>query len=174
MTFQLALFLHVAATVGLFVTLTVEWICVGSMRRATTYEEARHDSRLYRALLPLGIPSTIVALATGVYLATTLGFWGLSWVKLAVPALVLVAIAGGLVGPRRNRIQAAVATGSGPLPDELKKEVGHALLRGSLRFRAVILAALVFVMTTKPAGPTDVVVLAASVVVALAIAAART
>jgi hypothetical protein len=121
-------------------------------------------------LMRIGIPSTLVALASGIYLATTLGFWTLGWVKLAVPVLVLVAVAGAIISPRRNRIRAAIATGSGPLPSDLTRQLGHALLLGSLRFRTVMLSALVFVMTTKLAGPADTVALALSTVVGAAFA----
>jgi uncharacterized membrane protein len=166
-TFQIILFLHVAAVVGLFVALAIEGLYVAAIGRASSYEQARGAVALERLLLPIGMPSVLVALATGIYLATTMSFWSLGWVKLAVPALVVVAIAGALVGPPRIRIRAAVAKGAGALPDEVKAAFGSRGLVASLRFRSVVLTALLFEMTTKLAGPFDVVALLASVVAGL-------
>jgi hypothetical protein len=168
MTFQVALFLHVAAAIGMFVALTIEWVYVRSIGRARSYEEARGVVALERLLMPIGMPSVLVALATGIYLATTLSFWSLGWAKLAVPALVAVAVAGALVGARRARIRATVASGVGSLPDDVTAALGGGWLVSSLRFRSVVLTALVFEMTAKLAGPLDIVVLCASVVAGLA------
>jgi hypothetical protein len=148
--FQIVLFLHVIAMIALFVTLTLEWVCVLTMRRAMTYERAREGARLYRLLVPLGMPATIVVLLSGVYLATTLRLWSLRWVWLAPPALVAIAIAGGILAPRRSRIRSAIAAGAGPLPDELAHTLRARLLVGSLWTRTALLLTLVFAMTTKP------------------------
>jgi hypothetical protein len=148
--FQLVLFLHVIAMIAMFVALTVEWVCVLAMRRATTYEQARYASRLFRFLVPFGAPRTLVVLASGIYLATTLGLWSLRWVAFAPPALVAIAIAGAILAPRRNRMRSALETGAGPLPEEVSRALRETLLLGSLGTRTALLIGLVFVMTAKP------------------------
>ena len=142
-------FFHVAATVGLFAALAIEGVSLRSLRRATTYEQAREWVGLWSLLAPLGIPAVLVVLASGMYLATTLGLWEFGWVEVAVPTLVIVAVAGGIIGPRRNRLRKSIATNVGALPNRLKAELRHPLLVASWRLRAALLLGLVFEMTTK-------------------------
>jgi hypothetical protein len=146
---RIIVFFHVAAMVGLFAALAIEGVSLWSLRRATSYEQAREWAGLWRLLVPLGIPSVLVVLASGVYLATTLGLWQFGWVEVAVPTLVIVAVAGGIIGPRRIHLQKSIATNAGALPSALKAELRHPLLVASWRFRAALLLGLVFEMTTK-------------------------
>ena len=146
---RIIVFLHVTGVAGLFAALAIEGVSLRSLRRATTYEQAREWAGLWSLLVPLGAPSLLVVLASGVYLATAFGLWQFGWVEVALPTLVAVAVAGGIVGPRRNRLQKSLATKTGSLPNELATELRHPLLVTSWRVRAALLLGLVFVMTTK-------------------------
>src|SRR5258708_2544667 len=129
--YRLTLFCHVLAVVGLFAALAVEWVSLRHLRESASHEVARAWSGLFGLLVPLGMPATLVVLASGIYLATMLGVWELGWVRLAVPTLVVVAIAGAIVGPRRNRLRAAIANGEGALPRDLAAQLRHPLLVAS-------------------------------------------
>ena len=146
---RIIVFLHVAGMAGLFAALAIEGVSLRSLKRATSYEQAREWAGVWTLLVPLGVPSVLVVLASGIYLATTLGLWEFGWVEVAVPTLVLVAVAGGIVGPRRNRLRKSIGTNAGALPNGLKAELRDVLLVASWRFRAALLLALVFEMTTK-------------------------
>jgi hypothetical protein len=148
---RVIVFFHVAAVVGLFAALVIEWVSVARLRQATSYEQAREWTGLWRLLVPVGAPSTLTVLASGIYLATTLGAWEIGWVRAAVPTLVVIAIAGAVTASRRKRIRAAVEARSGPLPHEVLTELRHPLLIASIRARATLIGALVFVMTARPA-----------------------
>lgn len=167
-TYRVVVFCHVLAAMGLFAALAVEWVSLRYVRASTSYEAAREWSGLFKLLVPLGMPATLVALASGIYLATTISVWELGWVKLAVPTLVAVAIAGAVVGPRRNRLQAAVAKGTGPLPRYLVAQLQHPLLVASWRVRFALLAGLLFGMTVKPDLRGNVVSMAGALLVGLA------
>lgn len=147
---RLVLFGHVAAMIGLFAALIVEGISLTSLRRATSYEQAREWTGLWSLLVPLGLPSLVAVLASGIYLATTLGVWDSGWARAAIPTLVIVAVAGGIVGPRRNRLRAAIAMSAGPLPRDLRIQLQQPLFPASWRFRAALIVGLVFDMTAKP------------------------
>jgi hypothetical protein len=147
---RLIVFSHVAAMIGLFAALVIEGVSVTSLRRVTSYEQAREWAGLWTVLVPLGLPSLLVVLASGIYLATTLGVWDSGWARAAVPTLVLVAVAGGIVGPRRNRLGAAIATPVGPLPRDLRIQLRQPLFLASWCFRAALIVGLVFDMTAKP------------------------
>jgi hypothetical protein len=163
--FRLVVFAHVLAATGLFAALAVEWASLRHLRTSTTYEQAREWSRLFAWLLPLGMPATLVALASGIYLATTTAAWELGWVKLAVPTLVAVAVAGAIVGPRRNRLRAAITNGAGALPQDLVAQLQHPLLAASWRFRSALLAGLLFEMTVQPDLRGDVIVMGGTALV---------
>src|SRR5262245_55985280 len=146
---RIIVFLHVTGMVGLFAALAIEGVSLRALRRAKSYEQAREWAGAWSLLVPLGVPSVLVVLASGIYLATTLGLWQFGWVEVAVPTLVLVALAGGIVGPRRNRLRKSTETNAGALQNGLKAELRHPLLLASWRFRTALLLALVFEMTTK-------------------------
>jgi hypothetical protein len=147
---RLVLFLHVAGAVGMLVALAIEWVSLRGLAKSTTYEQARDWSGLWNLLLPLGLPAILVVLASGIYLATTLGAWELGWVKVAVPTIVLIALAGAIVGPRRNRLRSLLATGTGPLSRAIQPQLRHPLLSTSWRWRAALLIGLLLLMTVRP------------------------
>src|SRR5262249_53137566 len=45
---RLILFAHVAATIGIFAALTIEWVGLKHLGQATSYEQAREWARLWR------------------------------------------------------------------------------------------------------------------------------
>src|SRR5262245_31690162 len=156
---RLILFAHVASTIGIFAALTIEWVGLKHLSQATSYEQAREWARLWRFLAPLGVPSVLVVLVSGIYMATTLGAWDFAWTRVALPTLVIVAIAGGVVGRRRARLTSALATNAGPLPPTLLRDLKQPLLLASLRLRVALLVGLVFEMTVKPDSAGAVVML---------------
>jgi hypothetical protein len=141
---------HVAAMVGLFGTVTIEGVALRFLRRATTYEQAREWTRLWTLLPAIGAPSILLSLASGIYLATTLGMWDFRWTQIAVPTLVIVATAGGAIGPRRNRLRSAIGANTGPLPVALQDEIRDRLYSISWFVRMALLSGLVVDMVIKP------------------------
>ena len=150
--------MHVAAMIGLFSTLTIEGLALRFLRRATIYEQAREWTAVWTLLPAIGAPSILLSLASGIYLATALGVWGFSWAQVAVPTLVIVAVAGGVIGPRRNRVRAALGSNRGPLPEVLRQQIRHPSLSISWRMRTTLLSALVVDMVIKPQGATEEIV----------------
>jgi hypothetical protein len=148
-TYELVVFLHVASAVGLFGVLAIEWVSLRGLRGSTTYEQAREWSGLWRLLMLLGLPATLVVLASGIYLATTGGMWSMSWVAVALPTYVAIIVAGGIAGPRRNRIDSALRSGSGPFADDVRRQTLDPILVASWRSRAALLFAILFIMTVK-------------------------
>lgn len=155
-------FLHVASAVGLFTVVGIEWVSLRGLGRSLTYEQARDWSGLGRLLMLIGLPATLVALASGIYLATTEGLWSVSWAFVAVPAYLGVMVAGGIAGPRRNRADTALRTGAGSLPGELRRQVRHPVLIASWRFRTALLVGILFIMTARPSWAVWAIVSAAA------------
>jgi hypothetical protein len=103
-------FLHVLCVIGMFSALAVEGVSLRKLARAKDAAEARTWAELWKLLVPLGMPALLGTLGTGVYLATTTHAWDFAWVELAMPALVLVAVDGAVVGPRRSRAAKSLET----------------------------------------------------------------
>src|SRR5262245_37058138 len=132
---RFVVFCHVVGMVGIVASVTIEWISVRSLMRATTYEEARQGMDMWPLLQRVGLPSFLVILASGIYLATTLAVWLFAWAAIAVPTLVVVAAAGAVIGPQRARIRAAAATGVGPLSNAAQLKLRDPIILASWRFR---------------------------------------
>ena len=147
--YRLVLFTHLAAMAGLFGSLAVEGVSLRFLKGVTSYEQAREWTRLWGVLPIMGAPSVLIALASGIYLATSLGLWEFGWTRIAVPTLVVVAVLGGIIGPHRNRVRKAVAAATGALPLDLQRQLRRPLDTASWRLRGAVLCALVFEMTTR-------------------------
>jgi hypothetical protein len=149
--YRLVLFIHVAAIVGLGATLAIEWVSVRFLRRATSYEQAREWTRLWPFLVSLGAPSILLAVASGIYLATLLGVWRAGWVAVAIPTMLFIAVVGGTTAPARKRVETAIGQHIGRLPPTVEHQLRHSRwLAASLRIRTALLLGLLFEMTVKP------------------------
>jgi hypothetical protein len=153
-------FFHVACAIGMVLALMLEWLSVRGAARAGSVEQARVWARLSRALLPVGLPATLGSLGTGIALGQLLGAWELGWVRIAVPCLVAIAVAGALVGRRRTKAFAALE--GGETLEASQRALGHPVLELSLRFRTALLVALLFEMTARPDGPLAWIILVAA------------
>ena len=122
---EFVVFLHAASAVGLFVVDAIEWISLRAWPDPPRTSKHGTGSGLGRLLMLIGLPATLAILASGIYLATTEGLWRVSWVAAAVPSYLAVMVAGEIAGPRRNRADAALRSGAGSLPVELKRQTRH-------------------------------------------------
>jgi hypothetical protein len=147
--YQLLLFTHVACATALFAALALEGFGQRRLAAAGTFEQAREWLPVFRLLPALGVPALFGALGTGIYLATVRHMWELPFAKIAVPALVLVAIAGAISGPRRGPLAKELAERAGPLPPDLSARLRHPIFAISWWWRSALLTLLLFAMTTK-------------------------
>ena len=170
--YRVIVFVHVAAVIGLFATVVIEWVSVGRLHQSSSYEQAREWTGLWRLLALIGVPSILLVLASGMRLAVTLGAWEIGWVRAAIPMLILVGIAGAPAGQRRKRIRADIEGRSGPMPGDVRARLRDPLLVASIRFRATLLAALVFAMTARPAQGAAVIIGSAATLAAIVSASA--
>jgi hypothetical protein len=149
--FRTVVFVHVTAAVGLFISLSIEWLILRGLGRATSYEQAREWMHVWPLLGRIGAPSVLTSLASGIYLARALGMWQVSWVAVAIPTMVAMGVLGGTTAPSRKRIAAALGAQGGALPDDLKRQLRHiGWLAASLRIRTALIGGLLFEMTAKP------------------------
>lgn len=161
-------FLHVVSALGLPAAFGVEAAGLAGLRRATSASEALLWLRSRRWVLLIGPVSIGLVLATGIYL--TVAEWGAyAWIVVSLVSLVALASIGGvLTGVPMARITPAIERASGPLPEELRRDLRSPLLTVSIMTRIAITVGIVFLMVQKPALLTSLVtiILAAGIGVA--------
>jgi len=149
-TYSSVVFLHVIAAIGLFAALVIEWMSLRLLQRSASYEQGRESMAVWGLVAKVGGPATLVALASGIYLARTIGAWNLSWVAVAIPTMIVIAIAGVPSARIRKRLANLIAENAGRLPDELRTQLTPRTWTASLRVRTALLLGLVYEMTAKP------------------------
>jgi hypothetical protein len=149
-TYSSVVFLHVIAAIGLFAALVIEWMSLRLLQRSASYEQGRESMAVWGLVAKVGGPATLVALASGIYLARTIGAWNLSWVAVAIPTMIVIAIAGVPSARIRKRLANLIAVNAGRLPDELRTQLTLRTWTASLRVRTALLLGLVYEMTAKP------------------------
>ena len=174
--YELIVFVHVAAAVALLSSSVVASPGIrAAVRRASTTQEMRAYLALGRPLLVLEPVSALVVLVSGIYLTSVANFWTQGWVQVAAGFwLVNAVVAGTLVKPAIQVIDAKAATAvDGPVGQQLDE------LRRSSRwvFGGDLLmaddAAMLYVMTMKPALTPSLLVVAAAILFVAAVRAAR-
>ena len=149
-TYSSVVFLHVVAAIGLFAALVIEWMSLRLLQRSASYEQGRESMAVWGLVAKVGGPATLVALASGIYLARSISAWDRSWVVVAIPTLVVIAIAGIPSARIRKRVAKLIAVNAGSLPDELRTQLTPRTWTVSLRVRTALLLGLVYEMTAKP------------------------
>jgi hypothetical protein len=166
--YALALFLHVAGALGLFIAIGLEWTSLPRLRRAASVEQARTWLGVLGSLGPIGGPSALALLVTGIYMMVTV--WrGAAWPGIGLIAMVLIAVLGGvLTGRRVGSIAQALPAEAGPLPPALAERVRDPVLVLSARLRAALALGVVFIMCTKPGMVGSLTAMGAALVIGLA------
>jgi hypothetical protein len=149
--YRALVFIHVAGVLGMSAALVIEWVSWRLLSRSTTYEQGRDALAVWALVARLGAPALIAVVASGIYLARATAAWNRSWVAVAIPTMVVMAIAGALTGPARSRIVKLLDAMAGRLPADLTGQLTPRNWTGSLRLRTTLLLGLVYAMTAKPA-----------------------
>ena len=148
--YSIALFLHIAGALGLFVGLGLEWASLAYLRRAATVEQAREWLSMFSAQRRLYPISWLAILIPGFYMAAT-AWRATAWIPTALGAVVLLVVLGAvLTGRRMAHIGQSVSAESGPVASTLRHRLDGPLLWASLRIRTAIALGIVFLMTVKP------------------------
>ena len=116
--YAIVLFLHIAAVLGLFASLSFEVLSLFHLRRASDLSDVHRWIDPVPGIPLLAIGSIFVVLFSGIYLAVRMSAFDLAWPKVAMAALLLIAPFGGLSGKRTR----AIRRGS---PDELRQRFGQ-------------------------------------------------
>lgn len=156
-----ALFLHVAAALGMAAAFGTEAVSLAGLRRSGTAAQARDWLAMRRLTLVLGPGSLALLLVTGVYLAA-LGWGAAGWIVASVAGLAAVALTGGLLtGLPTARLERELDVGAPTISDAAARVLGGRALPLSLALRVGITLGVLMLMIAKPGLVPSLTVLAA-------------
>jgi uncharacterized membrane protein len=144
---SLALFAHIVGMLVLFIGLALEWLSLESLRRATDQVRDSPWLKVLRALPPYMAGAVGLILVSGIYLARRVGVFDLAWVRVSFASMILMGILGGPVV--RPQMRAILRAGGGR-QSTAGGDALHPVLRASLRARAAVGLAIVYLMIAKP------------------------
>jgi hypothetical protein len=107
--YSIILFLHVAAVLGLFASLSFEILSLFYLRRASDLRGVHRWIDPVPGIPILAVESIFVVLFSGVYLAMRMAAFDMAWPKVAIVALLLIAPFGALTGKRMRAIRRSSA-----------------------------------------------------------------
>ena len=166
--YSLVLFLHVASALVLAAGLTIDALVLFQLR--TDPPTATQPwLKLWSAVPRLAGPSGLSLLLSGGYLTYRMSAWSLAWPKVALAALILLGILGGIAGRRITALREVDSTGQGG-EAEFAKQLRVPALMASLCTRIALLFAAVLLMNTKPDLWQSLAIVVGAVVLGLAVA----
>ncbi len=166
------LFFHIAAAIGLFIAIGIEWLTLGALKTVRDVQGLRSATVFAPVVNKLAPASVVVLLATGIALvARSKEFaFGDAWVLTALVLVVLVTVEAVTVhGRRMDQLALAARTApDGPLSPELLAKINDPVMQISAFAASFMAVGAVWIMTHKPGWPGTI----GTVVVATAVGAA--
>ena len=147
--YSIVLFLHVAAVLVLFASLSFECLSLWHLRQASDLGDVRRWVDPVPGIPLMAMTSILVVLVSGIYLAVRMAAFDLAWPKVTIVALLLIAPFGGLTG-KRMRVIRRNSLESTTMKSELLKLLQDPLLKISLGVRIVVFLGIVLLMAAKP------------------------
>lgn len=169
--YTLALFLHVADDIGIFIGLGVQSLCLAPLQQAQRVEQVRLIAGLIRTAGIVSVTGALLTIATGLYMALTAWNLQVGWIAVALGSIVvlILPLIAGVIEPRTKAIvKMAGEAEAGPLPAALGRHIHDPILAVGLQTGAAIVLGIVFLMTTKPALAGSVAVMAVALALGLA------
>ena len=161
--YSIILFLHVAAVLVLFASLSFEFLSLSHLRQASDPGDVRRWVDPVPGVPLMAMASILVVLVSGIYLAVRMAAFNLAWPKVTIIALLLVAPFGALTGKRMRVIRRSSAEATTMQP-ELLKRLQDPFLKISLGVRTVVFLGIVLLMAAKPEFRQSVAIVVGSVV----------
>src|SRR6266567_1126805 len=165
--YSIILFLHVAAVLVLFASLSFEVLSLFHLRRASDLSDVQRWIDPVPGVPLLAIGSIFVVLLSGIYLAVRMSAFEMAWPKVAMLALLLIAPFGALTGKRMRAIRRNSAEALKMMKPELLRRLQDPLLKVSLGIRIAVFFGIVLLMAAKPELWQSIAIVVGSVVLGL-------
>ena len=147
--YSIILFLHVTAALGLFASLSFEFLSLFHLRQASDPGEVRRWIDPVPGIPLVAMASIFVVLLSGIYLAVRMAAFDLAWPKVAIVALLLIAPLGAVTG-KRMRLIRRISSESSTMNSGLLRRLKDSFLKISLGVRIAVFLGMVLLMSAKP------------------------
>jgi len=144
--YSIVLFLHVGAALVLASALSIDGLILFQLRRATSPIRATSWLDLWSVFPWIAGGSGLVLLLSGGYLTHRMSAGTKAWPKVALAALILIGILGGVTSRRMRALRRTSARDQ----SAFFRSRGFPILRISLSLRIALVFAAVLLMNTKP------------------------
>lgn len=148
------LFFHIAAAIGLFIAIGLEWLTLGALKGVRDVQGLRSATFFAPIVNKLAPASVVVLLAMGISMvAKSKDFeFGDAWVVTAIVLVVIVSVEAVTVHGRRmdELALAAREAPDGPLSAELLAKVNDPVMQISAFTASFMAVGAVWIMTHQP------------------------
>lgn len=150
--YQVALFVHILAVIGLFIAMSLEFASMIGMRRAHTVAQVREWISLEAVLGRLFPITAVLILVSGLYLIHEQWGSGTPWSTVSLLLLIALSVSGAVVnGSRLRTIHTTVhAAKEEAISPALAGQIHDPILWTSVQVGAAIAVGIVYLMTLKP------------------------
>lgn len=167
--YEIALFLHIVGTVGMFAGIGTSIGVLHFARRAV-------DVASVRALMGLGAPAgraiplfSVVVLATGAYMVEDVWDWERPWIYISLVGFFILFAMGPLVNAQRMKaigMEAGQSQEQSISPD-LRDKLEDPVLATSERTMTMATVGIIYLMTAKPELGDSLIAMGVAVIVGL-------
>jgi uncharacterized membrane protein len=163
-------FLHVVGAIGYFVAMGTLLFGLVALQRARRVEQVRVLAEFVGRLAPFFNLSILLLLLAGLYMTVTVWGFETGWIDVALVSLLVIVPIAALTVQSRLRVIARLAheEADGPLSADLVARTHDPTILTTPRIVVALLLGIVFLMTTKPALPVSLLVMAIALVLGLA------
>lgn len=167
--YEIALFLHIVGTVGMFAG-------IGTSIGVLHFAKRARDVASVRALMALGAPAgraiplfSLLVLGSGAYMVEDVWDWDRPWIYVSLVAFFILFAMGPLINAQRMKAIGMEAGRSQEesVPPSLRAKLDDPILATSERTMTLATIGIIYVMTTKPELGDSLVAMAISVVAGL-------
>jgi hypothetical protein len=164
--YSIVLFLHVGAALVLASALSIDGLILFQLRRATSPMRATSWLDLWSVVPWIAGGSGLVLLLSGGYLTHRMSAGTEAWPKVALAALILIGILGGVTSRRMVALRRTSARDQ----SVFFRSRGFPILRISLSLRIALVFAAVLLMNAKPQLRESLSIVCAALVLGLVVA----
>ena len=144
--YNLILFFHILAMLGLTVAAAFHWTMLHNAKSARDSEQAARWIRATERLPLLVFPSLLVILGSGVYMAAHINAFGRGWINASFLAILLIAAVSIVGGPATRALQRYARQGK---RDDIQRTLLRPLLVLPVRLQLALLLTITFLMVVR-------------------------
>lgn len=173
-TYEIVLFVHVVAVIGMFVGIGIN---NGIVTFAPRVQDVSAVGTITSFGRPFGISIPIFAVATlitGIYLVEDVWKWEHAWINLSLGLFIVELAAGNLINERRMKAigKEADALPDGPIPASLHEKLRDPVLHTAEITMTFATLGIVYLMMVKPGTGGSLLALAGAIALGAAVSAA--